>query len=63
MSAAERAANLASYGPPSVGLESDEDEDDGHDGEEDEDDDTSYGIIPKNRLEPDEDEREKLSGF
>lgn len=58
MSAAERAANLASYGPPSVGLESDEEEDD-----HEEEDDTSFGIIPKNRLEPVEDEREKLNQF
>ena len=55
MTAAERAANLASAGPPAI--ESDEDE------QEEEEDDTSYGIIPKNHLEPDEDERQKLTGF
>merc|ERR1712051_365280 len=44
MSAEERAANLASAGPPLVGNDSD-----GEDDLQDEDD-TSYGIIPKNRL-------------
>lgn len=54
MTAAERAANLASYGPPGVGNDSDNDDDE---------DDTSYGIIPKNRLEPVKDERQELSDF
>jgi hypothetical protein len=59
MSAAERAANLANHGPPSVGIvDSDEDDDD-----KDEEDDTSFGIIPKNRLEPVKDDREELNGF
>ena len=49
MSTEERAASLASAGPPAFGGESDEDDQD--------EDDTSYGIIPKNRLEPVEDER------
>ena len=53
MSAAERAANMANYGPPAVGNdESDEEDEDKDDG-----DDTSFGIIPKNRLQPDKDER------
>ena len=53
MSAAERAANLANYGPPAVGRDdSDEEDEDKDDG-----DDTSFGIIPKNRLQPDKDER------
>ena len=55
MSAEERAASLASAGPPAVGGESDEDEQ--------EEDDVSYGIIPKNRLEPVEDERQNLTQF
>lgn len=47
MSAAERAASLASAGLPAVGSnDSDDDEDE---------DETSFGIIPKNRLQPDED--------
>merc|ERR1712003_597077 len=48
MSAEERAAQLASAGPPPAmsGADSDEEED-----EEDEDD-TSFGIIPKARLDP-----------
>ena len=45
MSAEERAANLASAGPPLVGNDSDEEDD-----LQDDEDDTSYGIIPKNRL-------------
>lgn len=52
MTAAERAANLARHGPPAVGIESDEDDDE---------DDTSFGIIPKNRLEPIEDDRQKMT--
>jgi len=49
MSAEERAANLASHGPPGFNAESDDDDQD--------EDDTSFGIIPKSRLEPVEDER------
>lgn len=52
MTAAERAARLAKHGPPAVGIESDEDE-----GADEDEDDTSFGIIPKNRLEPIEDLR------
>ena len=54
MSAEERASKLASAGP-AIGGESDEDEQD--------EDDTSYGIIPKNRLEPVEDDRQNLTQF
>lgn len=53
MSAEDRAASLASAGPPAFAGESDEDEK--------EEDDISYGIIPKNRLEPVEDERQNLT--
>ena len=54
MTAAERAANLASYGPPSVGNDSDGDDDE---------DEISYGIVPKNRLEPVKDDRQSLTDF
>jgi len=42
MNAEERAATLASHGPPGFAGESDDDDQD--------EDDTSFGIIPKNRL-------------
>lgn len=58
MSAAERAASLANRGTPAVGsIDSDEED------EKDDDDETSFGIIPKNRLQPDKDERQSLTGF
>ena len=53
MNAEERAATLANAGPP--GLTGDSEEDD--------EDDTSFGIIPKNKLKPDEDKREKMNIF
>jgi len=55
MSAADRAANLASQ---AVGLTDSDESDD-----KDDEDDTSFGIIPKNRLEPVKDERQSLTGF
>lgn len=59
MSAEERAASLAEFGPPKVGLDSDSEE------LSDNEEDTSFGIIPKGKLLPkvEEDEREQLSGF
>ena len=54
MSPAERAAKLAAYGPPGFGNDSDDDQDE---------DDTSFGIIPKNRLQPVEDERQNMTQF
>ena len=53
MSAADRAANLAMFGPPSVGEDSDEDNEDS----DEQEDDTSYGIVGKNSLEPVKDDR------
>ena len=59
MSAAERAASLANRGTPAVGNSIDSDDED----DKDDDDDTSFGIIPKNRLQPDEDARQSMTGF
>ena len=55
MNAEERAATLANAGPPGLAGESDDDDAD--------EDDTSFGIIPKNKLRPDEDKREKMNIF